>query len=449
MNILITGESQVALHLAELLSGENHDVTLVAPSKKMLKVIESHSDLLTIVGDSTSIQVLKNADVRRTELVITAHNDGRLNLLTALLAKRLGAKKCIAKVNDPDYLTEESKRHFKDLGIDYLVSPELIAAKEIHNLMTNTAAAEIFDFSEQKLSLMLVKLEPGAPVIGKTLREVAKEYEQLDFRAVSIHRRANTIIPRGDDRFQEEDLAYVITMPKGINHLLKLSGKKHFDINNVMIVGGGTVGSQAAAYLEKDFSVKLFDMDSNRANELSDTLRSTLVIQGDARDINLLESESISSMDAFVAVTNNSETNILTCLLAKRYGVKKTIALVENIDFIEISQSVGIDTIINKKLATASYIIRFTMTADVISTKCLTSVDAEVFEFQAREGSPVTRKPIRRLNFQRDAIIGGLIRNNEGCIARGDMQIQPGDKVVVFALPDAFDGVDRMFKSKS
>jgi len=190
-------------------------------------------------------------------------------------------------------------------------------------------------------------------------------------------------------------------------------------------------------------------MDSNRANELSDTLRSTLVIQGDARDINLLESESISSMDAFVAVTNNSETNILTCLLAKRYGVKKTIALVENIDFIEISQSVGIDTIINKKLATASYIIRFTMTADVISTKCLTSVDAEVFEFQAREGSPVTRKPIRRLNFPRDAIIGGIIRNNEGCIARGDMQIQPGDKVVVFALPDAFDGVDRMFKSKS
>lgn len=449
MNILIAGDSEVALHLAELLSGENHDVTLVAPDKSFLKLIESHSDLLTIVGDSTSIQVLKHADARRTELVISAHNDGRLNLLTAILAKRLGAKKCIAKVNEPEYLTDECKRHYKDLGIDYLVSPEKIAANEIANLLTNTAAAEIFSFSEDKLSLMLVKLEPEAPVIGKTLREVAKEHEQYNFRAVSIHRRAFTIIPKGDDRFQENDLAYVITKPNGISHLLELSGKKQFEINNVMIIGGGAVGSQAAVALEKKFSVKLLDMNPDRANELSDILRSTLVINGDARNINLLESESVGSMDAFVAVTNNSETNILTCLLAKRFGVRKTIALVENIDFIEISQSVGIDTIINKKLATASYIIRFTMTADVISTKCLTSVDAEVFEFQAREGSPITKKPICRLNFPKQAIIGGIIRDSEGYIAHGEMHIQAGDKVVVFALPEAFDGVDKMFKSKS
>lgn len=449
MNILITGDSEVALHLAELLSGENHDVTLVAPDKDFLKLIESHSDLLTLVGDSTSIQVLKNANVRRTDLLISAHHDGRINLLTAILGKRLGARKCIAKVNEPEYLSGMCKQHYRELGIDYLVSPEKIAANEIANLLTNTAAAEIFDFSENRLSLMLVKLEKGAPVIGKTLREIVKDHDEHNFRAVSIHRRAKTIIPRGEDRFQENDLAYVVTKPNGIDRLLALSGKKRFDINNVMIIGGGAVGSQAAAALENKFNIKLFDMDPERANELSDMLSSTLVINGDARNINLLESESISSMDAFVAVTNNSETNILTCLLAKRYGVKKTIALVENIDFIDISQSVGIDTIINKKLATASYIIRFTMTADVVSTKCLTSVDAEVFEFLAAEGSPVTKKPIRRLNFPREAIIGGVIRDNEGYIARGDMQIQSGDKVVVFALPDAFDGVDKMFKSKS
>jgi len=449
MNILIAGDSEVALHLAELLSGENHDVTLVAPDKDFLKLIESHSDLMTMVGDSTSTQVLKNAGIRRTELVISAHKDGRWNLLTAILAKKLGAKKCIAKVNEPEYITKECKGLYKELGIDYLVSPEKIAAYEITNLLTNTAAAEIFDFSDGKLSLMLVKLEKHAPVLGKTLRDIACEYEQLNFRAVSIHRRATTIIPKGEDRFQENDLAYVITKPKGIDHLLELSGKKRFDINNLMIVGGGAVGSQAAAALEKKFNVKLFEMDPERATELSDSLHSTLVINGDARNINLLESESIGSMDAFVAVTNNSETNILTCLLAKRFGVKKTIALVENIDFIEISQGVGIDTIINKKLATASYIIRFTMTADVISTKCLTSVDAEVFEFLAHKGSPITRKPIRKLKFPKQAIIGGVIRDNEGYIAQGDMQIQPDDKVVVFALPEAFHGVDKMFKSKS
>ncbi len=448
MNILITGDSEVALHLAELLAGENHDVTLVAPDKDFLKLIESHSDLLTMVGDSTSIQVLKNADVRRTELVISAHHDGRLNLLTAILAKRLGAQKCIAKVNEPDFFSEESKQQYRELGIDYLVSPEKIAANEIANLLTNTAAAEIFDFSEDQLSLMLVKLEKDAPVVGKTLREIAREYEQLNFRAVSIHRRAKTMIPSGDDMFQEDDLAYVITKPMGIDHLLELSGKRRFDVRNVMIVGGGAVGSQAAAALEKKFNIKLFEMNPDRAAELSDLLRSTLVINGDARNINLLESESVSSMDAFVAVTNNSETNILTCLLAKRFGVKKTIALVENIDFIEISQSVGIDTIINKKLATASYIIRFTMTAKVLSTKCLTSVDAEVFEFEVAEGSPITKKPIRKLNFPKQAIIGGVIRENRGYIAEGGMQIQAGDKVVVFALPEAFHGVDKMFKSR-
>ncbi len=449
MNILIAGDSEIALHLAELLSGENHDVTLIAPSKEFLKLIESQADLLTFVGDSTSVPLLKNADVKRTELMISAHNDGRINLLTALLAKRLGAKRCIAKVHEPEYLSPECKQEYQELGIDFLVSPEKIAAKEIANLLTNTAAAEIFDFSDHRLSLMLVKLEKGAPVNNKCLSEIAKEYDQANFRAVSIHRSGRTIIPKGADVFREGDLAYVVTKPEGINHLLELSGKKQFNINNVMIAGGGAVGTLAASYLGKKFNVKLLEIDPDKARILSDHLENTLVIQGDARNIHLLESENITKMDAFVAVTNNSETNILSCLLARRYGVKKTIALVENIDFIDISQSIGIDTIINKKLATASYIIRFTMTADVISTKCLTSVDAEVFEFNARPGSPITKKPIRSLNFPKQAIIGGYIRDGEGHIARGDMQIQAGDKVVVFALPEAFHGVDKMFKSKT
>ncbi len=447
MNIVIAGDSEVALHLAELLSGEKHDITLISPNREFLKVIESHSDLMTVVGDSTSSEVLAHANIRKTDLLISAYLDGRINLLTAVLAKRMGAKKCIAKVNEPEYLTEESLTYYHDLGIDHLVSPEKIAATEISNLLNNTAAAEIFDFSDHQLSLMLVKLEKGAPVIGKSLNKIASEYKDLNFRAVSIHRRSHTIIPKGNDVFQEGDLTYVVTKPEGIDHLLELGGKKHFVINNVMIVGGGAVGSQAAAFLEKKFNVKLFEMDPDRSNALTDKLERTLVIQGDARNISLLESEGLQSMDAFIAVTKNSETNILTCLLARKYGVKKTIALVENIDFIDISQNIGIDTIINKKLATASYIIRFTMTAKVLSTKCLTSIDAEVFEFLAAEGSPITRKPIRKLKFPEKAIIGGFIRDGDGYIAKGEMQIQANDKVVVFALPQAFHEVDRLFKA--
>ena len=446
MNIIIAGDSEVSLHLASLFSAEKHDVTLISPSYELLKVIDTHSDLMTIVGDSTHVSVLRNANIQRADLLISAHLDGRLNLLTAVIGKRLGAKKSIAKVHQPEYLTEDCRTHYKSLGIDYLVSPERIAAKEITHLLKNTAATEIFDFSDNLLSIMLIKLEAGAPVIGKALSEIAEEYKRLNFRAVAIHRKSVTRIPKGDDVFEEGDLAYVVTKPEGIDQLLALGGKKQFDVKNIMIVGGGAVGSHAAISLEQRLNVKLFDIDQARSQELSEILTNTLVINGDARDITLLEDEGISKMDAFVAVTNNSETNILTCLLARKLGVKKTIALVENIDFIDISQTIGIDTIINKKLATASYILRFTMTAEVVTTKCLTGIDAEVFEFLVKPGAPVTKKPIRKLKFPEKAIIGGVIRNNQGLIATGDMQIQANDKVVVFALPQAFSLVDRLFR---
>lgn len=447
MNILIAGDSEVALHLAGLLANEKHNVSLICPNKDLLKVIESHSDLMTYVGDSTSVHMLQEINPKRTDLLISVHHDGRINLLTAIMAKKLGVKKCIAKLHEVETLTPEYKEFCKSLGIDFLVSPEKIAAKEIVNLLNNTAATEIFDFSDNQLSLMLVKLEAGAPVIGKSLTQISKEQPQLDFRAVAIHRLTRTIIPKGDDVFQEGDMAYVITKPHGIEQLLEMGGKQRFEIFNVMIVGGGAVGKMTAAALEKKFNITLFEKSYERCQELSDYLSDALIINGDARDITLLEDENIRAMDAFVAVTNNSETNILTCLLARKFGVKKTIALVENLDFIDISQNIGIDTIINKKLGTASYIIRFTMAAEVISTKCLIGIEAEVFEFVAAKGSPVTQKTIRKLKFPAKAIIGGIIRNGTGYIAVGDFQIETGDKVVVFALPQAFHQVDKMFRN--
>lgn len=447
MNIVIAGDSEVGIHLAELLSGENHNVTLIAPNKDIIRVIEAHSDLMTVIGDTTSKAVLKNAEIRRADLCLCVNIDSHANLLTAIMAKKLGAKKCIAKINDPAFTTDDYKEYYKGLGVDYLLSPEKITAKEISILLENTAATEIFDFTDNQLSLMLIKLEKDARVLGKSLNDIASEFDNLDFRAVAIHRRSETIIPKGDDVFLENDMAYVITKPDGIDQLLRLGGKHRYQVSNVMIVGGGVVGSLTAARLEKRFKIKLFELNTERSNELSDMLENTLIINGDARDITLLEDEGIRNIDAFIAVTNNSETNILTCLLARKFGVKKTIAMVENLDFIDISQNVGIDTIINKKLATASYIIRFTMTADVISTKCLTGIDAEVFEFLARKGSPITKKPLNRLKFPDKAIIGGIIRENFGYIARGDLQIEPGDKVVVFALPQAFSQIDKMFKA--
>lgn len=445
MNILIAGDGEVGFHLAKMLSDENHNITVVDSKQELLSLLESHTDIMTITGDSTSISVLESANVKKTDLLISVMHDENINIVTSILGKKLGAKRTIARVNNPEFLTDLNKKIFYNLGIDAIVSPEGIATKEIVKLLQQSAATEIFDFSKGKLSLFLIKLDEKSLVIDKSLKEIATENLNLSFRAVAIHRNGKTIIPNGDNKFHTNDLAYVITKPDGIDHLMKLGGKTKIDINNVMIVGGGRIGRMAAKTLEKDLNIKLIESDKDRCFQLSDQLQNTLIINGDARDIELLEDEGIHGIDAFIAVTNSSETNILTCSIARKYGVKRTIALIENIDYIDIAQNIGIDTIINKKLITASYIVRFTMGAEVTSIKCLNGVEAEVLEFVVKPNSKITKSPIHKLNFPADAIIGGIVRGNESFIAVGDLQILPNDKVVVFSLPSAIHKVDKLF----
>lgn len=445
MNIIIAGDGEVGLHLAKELADENHNITIVDPHEDLLKLVESHTDLMTITGDSSTISVLNKANVKKADLLISVVHDEHINIITAILGKKLGAKKSIARVNSMENLTEENLEVYESLGIDALVCPEEIAATEIIHLLKQTAATEIFDFSDGRLSLFLIKIEENAPVAGKNLNQIAKEYPHLNFRAIAIHRNSKTIIPKGDDVIMPNDLSYVITKEEGIEELLMLGGKQEIDIENIMVVGGGRVGRTACKRLEKDLNIKLIEQDKEKCIQLTDFLEDTLVINGDARDIQLLVEEDISGIDAFIAVTNNSETNILTCLHARKYGVKKTIALVENIDYIDISQNIGIDTIINKKLITASYIVKFTMGAEVTSIKCLSGIDAEVMELVAKPKSLVTKKPIKDLKFPKGAIIGGVVRNDESFIAKGDFQIEENDKVVVFSMPQSIQKVDKLF----
>ncbi len=446
MNIIIAGDGEVGLHLAHALSNNNHNITIVDPHEDLLKMVESNTDLMTITGDSTSLEVLKRAHVKNADLVISVLHEEQINLMTAILAKKLGARQVIARVNTMETLSPKNQLIYTELGIDALISPEDIAAHEIISLLKQTAATEVFDFSEGKLSMILIKLEESAPVVYKTLNEIALNYEQLDFRAVAIHRERETFIPKGDDMFLPNDLVYVITKPEAITQLLSLGGKMTFEIHNLMIVGGGRVGRLTAKNLDKELNIKLIDIDKDRCIALTDYLDNTLVINGDARNIQLLEDEDIRRMDAFVALTDSTETNILTCLHAKKLGVKRTIALVENIDYIDLSQNIGIDTIINKKLIAAGYMVRFTMGADVTSIKCLSGIDADVLEMVARKRSTVTKRPIGKLGFPAGAIIGGIVRDNTSIIASADMQINENDKVVVFALPHAMNKVEKFFR---
>ncbi|GAB4314931.1 MAG: Trk system potassium transporter TrkA [Bacteroidales bacterium] len=445
MNIVIAGDGEVGFHLAKMLHDENHDITIVDPHEELLKMLESNTDLLTITGDSTSVSVLHKARVDKADLLISVLHDETTNIVTCSIGKKLGAKRTIARINNTEYLIPENRKIFHEMGIDELVCPESLAADEIIALLKQTAATEIYNFSHGRLALFLIKLDENALVLNKTLNEIATEHSQLAFRAVAIHRDGKTIIPQGNDKFLLNDLAYVITKPDGIGHLMKLGGKQQIEVNDIMIAGGGRIGRKTASRLEKHLNIKLIEYDSARSQLLANELENTLVINGDARDVELLHEEGIQNTDAFIAVTDSSETNILTCLHATKLGVKRTIALVENLDYIDISQNIGINTIINKKLITASYIVRFTMNAEVTSIKCLSGIDAEVLELVARPGSKVTRKPIKKLDVPEGAIIGGIVRGKTSFIATGDFQIEENDHVVVFALPKAIRKVGKLF----
>ena len=445
MDIVIAGDGEVGLHLAEALVRDNHNITIVDPHEELLKMVESHSDVMTITGDSTSVSVLHRANVSHADLVIAVLHDEHINLLTGIIAKKLGAKKVIARVNTRENLNSDVIRMYQDLGIDGLLSPEDIAAQEIISLLKQNASLETYDFGGGKLQLFMVKLEQEAEIVGKSVGEVTEQYRHIDFRIAAIHRRQNTFIPQDDTVFQAADMVYVVTKPHAIRDIIRLSGKKQINIHNVMIVGGGRVGRITAKMLENELNIKILEIDKDRCTELTNTLSNALVVNADARNLDILEEEGITEMDAFIAVTDNTETNILTCLQAKAFGVKKTIALVENIDYIDISQNIGIDSIINKKLIAASYMVRYTIGAKVSSMKCLSGIDADIVEFEVRKGSAVTRKMIGKLPMPSDAIICGIVRDGESYIATDDFEIQAEDQVVVLALPNAIPAVERLF----
>ena len=445
MNIIIAGDGEVGVHLAQSLTELDHNITVVDPHSELLKRLESETDLLTITGDSTSPQVLKEANVADCDLFLSVLHEESINLMTCILAKKLKAKKTVARITNAELLAPKHREMFRDLGVDEMVCPERIAAKEITNLLNNTVATEFFDFSGGLLTMYVIRLDAGTPVAGHNVRELTQLHPDLQVRVVAILRNGNTIIPHGDTVFQGGDLAYIIGRANQLENINRVVGKEAVSIRNTMIAGGGRIGRYAAMTLQDRMRITLIEENRQRAEELSALLDDTLVIHGDATDIELLKEEGLLNADAFIGVTDSSETNVLTCLHARRLGVKRTIALVENTGFIDISQDIGIDTIINKKLITANYIARFIVKGDAVSSKWLSGTNAEVIELMVGKWAPATRKTIGELDIPQGATIGGIIRGRETLLPSRDLQLKQDDKVVVFTLPKAMAAMAKLF----
>ena len=445
MRIVIAGAGEVGTHLAKMLSSENHDIILIDTEENRLKPIDASFDVMTIVGSATSLSILQEVLQKKTDLFIAVTHGEDTNITASILAKRLGAVKTIARIDNIDYLEHSTLEFFKSLGIDSLIYPELIAAREVLSLLHETGTTEFMEFCGGKLAMFVQKLDENAPIINKSLIEIAMSNSTDTYRAVAIKRNEKTIIPRGDERFQLGDLVFVISTNEGIDEMMATSGKKNFEAKSIMILGGSRIGKHVALYMQKNCEVKLIDSNPEKCEGLSEILEDTLIINGDCRNVDLLEQEGIAGMDAFVAVTGNSETNILSCLLAKKLGVKRTIAEVENMEYINLAENTGIDTIINKKISAASRIFRHTTNPNVTQVKYMAGTEAEVIEFNVPANSKITRGTLRSLDFPKDAIVGGGTRDGIPYIATGDTMINENDKVVVFTLPTAYEKLSKYF----
>ena len=439
MKIVIAGAGEMGSHLARMLSGNGHDITIIDSDQKLLSEVGSLADVITVEGDSTTFAVLREASVRKCDLFIAVNHEENDNVVAARLAKTLGARTSIARIDNNEYLEPNNKEMFIDMGIDYLFYPEKVAAREVINLLGHTSTTEYVDFSSGKLSLVVFRLEPASPLVGEVLTGFDDDQAPLSYRTVAITRGGQTIIPREGEQFMEGDVIYVIARQDAVREVMEFSGQSNIEIKNMMILGGSRIGIRIATELQDEVNIKLIDYNAEKAYRLAETLDQTLIIN------EAMMEEGLSNMDAFVAVTGRSETNILAAMLAKRMGVKKVIAEVENLNYINLAESIGIDTIINKKLVTASNIFRFTMSTDVQAIKCLTGSDAEVLEFIVKPNSPATKVRIKDLGLPEDTIIGGIVRGDKVFIAVDNMEIIPYDRVVVFAMPGSVGKVGYYF----
>lgn len=446
MNIIICGGGAVGYHLAKMLASEAHNIFLIDENKDRLGYIQSHIDVYGIVGSAQSIAILKEAKVDKCDLLIAVTSSEETNLLVSILGKKFGAGRTIARISNIELLEQENTEMLRSLGVDTIISPVQLATEEILRLVRHSAFTDNFAFDDGQLTLFGISLTSKSPLTDKSVRQSAHMNPDLSFKPVAIHRNEDTIMVNGDTILKEGDIVYFIAVPETIDAIIDLCGQKEQPIRNVMILGGSDIGVLTASYLEKDYKVTLVEKDRDQCQAIADKLKKTLVINLDGRDVEALEQEGLEHMDAFISVTADSETNIISSLVAKNHGVKKTIARVENIDYIHLSQNVGIDTLINKKIIAAADIFKYVRKGEVDAIASLHGVEAEIIEFNVTEGCLATKGKVCDLDFPSTANIAGVIRDGKGMIPFGDFELQAGDKAVVFSETSTIHKIEKYFQ---
>jgi trk system potassium uptake protein TrkA len=449
MKVVIVGAGAVGTHLSKLLSREHQDCILIDDDEERLSSLTEY-DVMTYQASPTSIHALKEAGVQHADLFVGVTPEESININACILAHALGAKKTVARIDNYEYLSAENQTFFKELGIDSLIYPEVLAAIDITNGLKLSWVRQRWDVHGGALILLGIKLRESAEILNQPLKDLCGPDDP--YHIVAIKRNDDTIIPGGLDELHVNDLAYFMTTKEYIPYIRKIVGKEHYtDVKNVIIMGGGKTTVRAALNIPNYMSVKIIEKNNQRCEKLNELLdnEEAMIIHGDGRDLGLLEEEGIRNTQAFVALTDNAETNILACLTAKKLGVRKTVALVENLDYVNMAESLDIGTIINKKTIAASHIYQLMLDADVDNLRSLMVVDAEVAEFTAAPDSRVTKRAVKDLGLPFGVTIGGLVRNGVGMLVNGNSRIEAGDAVMVFCHEAKLQTLDKYFKKNT
>ncbi len=445
MNIIIAGAGDVGFHLAELLAIENQNIILIDTDESLLQYAVNHLDVLTIKGDVTSLAILEKADVNKAHLFIAVTTYETTNMLACILAKRMGARKTIARVKNSEYLEENQREYFQQLGINNMISPLLLGAQEIERLVKRVSATDVFDFEDGKLSIIGLTADNDSKLVGKSFQTMENKNPEFLMRTVAILREGNTIIPEGNMQIESGDHIYLATNDKSFDALNRFAGKTLKKVKRIMIIGGTDIALETAKILEQDFSVTVVIKEENICKKFISELDDAMIVHANESDIAQLREEGLERMDAFIALTPNSGNNIVASLTAEKFGVYKTIAHVDNNAYTHVSQDIGVDTLINKKLIAANNIFRFIRKGKVEAIASLHGVEAEIIEFEVHRNNRVVHVPLSELHLPKDAKIIGVIRADKGLIPNDNFQLEVDDKVVVFVLPTAIKVVESIF----
>jgi len=446
MRIIIAGAGDMGYHLAALLSKENQDIILIDSDHSALMKASSNIDLMTIEGDATSSSILLQAEISKSDLYIAVTSSEKTNLLSAILAKQLGVKNTIARISNTENLELENRDRYRNLGVDMLISPDKLAAMEIKRLLEGTAFTDLFEFEGGKLCIIGFKVDKDCPLINRSIADCGKTEKKFKHRVIAVLRGQTAFIPKADTVLLEDDHVYASTQKKYLENATHIVGKLEKVTRKIMILGGSDLSLRTAQELEDKYIITVIISDEDRAKLFVEKLNNTLVIHADPDDIDTLKDEDLIHMDAALSLTPNSETNIVISLIAEELGVYKTIALVENVNYTYVSQRIGIDTIINKKIIAANNIFKFVRKGIVKDIASLHGVDSEIIEFEIAKNSRLVRKKIADLEIPEKAIIAGIIRGSESFTPSGDDHLMIDDRIVILALSEAIPKVEEIFK---